>query len=225
MEFRWDVIQRYWPLLMSGLGLTIQLTVIAVSIGTVIGLIASLFRLSKVKPVGWLAKAYVDFFRGTPLLVQILLIHTGLPPLLGIPPIPRMVSGIIALSLNSGAYIAEIFRAGILSIDRGQMEAARSLGMTYGQAMVNVILPQAFKRSVPPLGNEFIAMLKDSSLVSIISVQELMMTGKIIVGRSYRPFETWIVVALFYLAMTMTISQFVGYLERRLGRNDHSEES
>ncbi len=225
MEFRWDVIQRYWPLLMSGLGLTIQLTVIAVSIGTVIGLIASLFRLSKVKPVGWLAKAYVDFFRGTPLLVQILLIHTGLPPLLGIPPIPRMLSGIIALSLNSGAYIAEIFRAGILSIDRGQMEAARSLGMTYGQAMVNVILPQAFKRSVPPLGNEFIAMLKDSSLVSIISVQELMMTGKIIVGRSYRPFETWIVVALFYLAMTMTISQFVGYLERRLGRNDHSEES
>ncbi len=223
MDFRWHVIQDYWPVLMSGLRLTIELTVIAVSIGTVIGLIVSLFRLSKLKPVGWLAKGYVDFFRGTPLLVQILLIHTGLPPLLGIPPMPRMMSGIIALSLNSGAYIAEIFRAGILSIDRGQMEAARSLGMTYGQAMVNVILPQAFKRSVPPLGNEFIAMLKDSSLVSIISVQELMMSGKIIVGRSYRPFETWIVVALLYLVMTMTISQFVGYLERRLGKSDHSE--
>ena len=223
MDFKWEVIQDYWPVLMSGLRLTIELTVIAVSIGTVIGLIASLFRISKVKPVGWLAKGYVDFFRGTPLLVQILLIHTGIPPLLGISSFPRMVSGIIALSLNSGAYIAEIFRAGILSIDRGQMEAARSLGMTYGQAMVNVVLPQAFKRSVPPLGNEFIAMLKDSSLVSIISVQELMMSGKIIVGRSYRPFETWIVVALLYLALTMTISQFVGYLERRLSKNDHSE--
>lgn len=223
MDFKWEVIQDYWPVLMSGLRLTIELTVIAVSIGTVIGLIASLFRISKVKPVGWVAKGYVDFFRGTPLLVQILLIHTGVPPLLGISSLPRMVSGIIALSLNSGAYIAEIFRAGILSIDRGQMEAARSLGMTYGQAMVNVVLPQAFKRSVPPLGNEFIAMLKDSSLVSIISVQELMMSGKIIVGRSYRPFETWIVVALLYLALTMTISQFVGYLERRLSKNDHSE--
>ncbi len=223
MDFKWEVIQSYWPLLMSGMRLTIQLTVIAVSIGTVLGLIFSLLRISKFKPVGWLAKGYVDFFRGTPLLVQILLIYNGLPPLLGIPPLPPMTSGIIALSLNAGAYIAEIFRAGILSIDRGQMEASRSLGMTYGQSMVNVILPQAFKRSIPPLGNEFIAMLKDSSLVSVIAVQELMMTGRIMQGRSYRPFETWIVVALLYLVMTMTLSQFVGYLERRMGKNDQSD--
>jgi polar amino acid transport system permease protein len=136
---------------------------------------------------------------------------------------PAYLSGTIALSLNSGAYIAEIFRAGIQSIHRGQMEAARSLGMNYPQAMYYVILPQAFRRSIPPLGNEFIAMLKDSSLVSVISLQELMMSGRIMMGRSFKPFETWVTVALLYLVMTLTISQFVSYLERVYGKNDHGE--
>jgi polar amino acid transport system permease protein len=132
----------------------------------------------------------------------------------------NIFSGIVALTLNSAAYIAEIFRAGITSIDRGQMEAARSLGMTYGQAMRHIIIPQAFKRVVPALGNEFIAMLKDSSLVSIIAVQELTMTGSLIANRTYRPFEAYGTVAVFYLIMTMALSQFVAYLERRLGKND-----
>ena len=145
--------------------------------------------------------------------------------MLGIKAFDRYFSGVVTLSINSGAYVAEIFRAGIQSIHHGQMEAARSLGMTYFQAMRYVILPQAFKRCIPPLGNEFIAMLKDSSLVSIISLQELMMTGRIIEGHYYRPFETYIVVALLYLFMTTTISQLVSYLERVFGKGDHSKES
>ena len=119
-----------------------------------------------------------------------------------------------------GAYIAEIFRAGIQSIDRGQSEAARSLGMTHTQALRYVILPQAFKRVIPPLGNEFIALLKDSSLLSIIAIQELFYTGKIIVGRTYQPLPMYTAVALYYLVMTQLIAQWVAYMERRLGKND-----
>ncbi|MEW5921017.1 MAG: amino acid ABC transporter permease [Bacillota bacterium] len=223
MDFRFDVIFNYLPLLLQGMKLTFQLTIIAVAIGTVIGLFISLCRIAFFKPVAWLAKAYVDFFRGTPLLVQIFLIHFGFPQLFGMRSFPAYLSGTIALSLNSGAYIAEIFRGGIQSIHKGQMEAARSLGMSYAQAMFYVILPQAFKRSIPPLGNEFIAMLKDSSLVSVIALQELMMSGRIMQGRSFRPFETWVTVAMLYLVMTLTISQFVSYLERVFGKDDHGE--
>ncbi len=226
--FDWDYVIRYWPMMMQGVRMTIILTTLAVAIGTCIGLFVSLLRLSKFKPANWLAKAYVDFFRGTPLLVQIFIVFYASPEILSWLLNKRVVlsaftSGAIALSLNSGAYIAEIFRGGIQSIDRGQMEAARSLGMPYSQAMRYIILPQAFKRSIPPLGNEFIAMLKDSSLVSVISVQELMMTGRIMYGRTYRVMETWLPIAFLYLIMTMTISQFVAYLERRFGRSDRSD--
>ena len=223
MDFRFEVIIKYLPLLLQGMKLTFQLTIIAVAIGTIIGLFISLCRIASLKPAAWFAKGYIDFFRGTPLLVQIFLIHYGFPQLLGMNAFPAYLSGTIALSLNSGAYIAEIFRAGIQSIHRGQMEAARSLGMNYAQAMFYIILPQAFKRSIPPLGNEFIAMLKDSSLVSVIALQELMMSGRIMQGRSFRPFETWVTVAMLYLVMTLTISQFVSYLERVCGKDDHGE--
>ncbi len=228
MDFRWAVIINNLPLLLTGVILTLQLTIVSVGIGTVIGLLVSLLRVSKSKVLVLFSKGYIDFLRGTPLLVQIFLVHMGGPQLLSeimgrqVKANP-IVSAIIALSINSGAYIAEIFRGGIQSIERGQMEAARSLGMTYGQAMRHVILPQAFKRSIPPLGNEFIAMLKDSSLVSVIALQELMMSGRIIAGRSFRPFETFVGVAILYLIMTMSISQLVSYMERRLGKNDHSE--
>lgn len=228
MDFRWTIITGNLPFLFRGASVTLQLTIISVAIGTVIGLFVSLMRVSRVKPLLWLSISYIDFLRGTPLLVQILLVHMGFPQILTelmgtTINFPVMVSAIIALSLNSGAYIAEIFRGGIQSIERGQMEAARSLGMTYGQAMRYIILPQAFKRSVPPLGNEFIAILKDSSLVSIIALQELMMVGRIIAGRSFRAFEAFVGIAIFYLIMTMTISQLVSYMERRLGKSDHSQ--
>lgn len=223
MKFRVDIIYKYLPLLVQGAKLTIQLTLVAVAVGTVIGLLISLLRLSRFKPLSWLAKAYIDFFRGTPLLAQIFLIHFGFPQLFEMKPFAPHVSGLIALSLNSGAYIAEIFRAGIKSIHRGQMEAARSLGMTPSQSMRYIILPQAFKRCIPPLGNEFIAMLKDSSLVSTISVQELMMSSRISVARSFRPFEIYTAAAVLYLIMTLTISQFVSYLERVYSKDDHGE--
>ncbi len=218
----WHLIAKSLPVLLRGAVLTIELTAAAVGIGTIIGLIMAMLRLSAKKVLSWPAAVYVDFFRGTPLLVQIYLIYFGAPQVLGFTPPDSYtyIAGIIALSLNSGAYIAEIFRAGIKSIDRGQVEAARSLGMTQGQAMWNVILPQAFKRVVPPLGNEFIAMLKDSALVSVISLEELLFSGKIIVGRTYKPFEIYIAVAVIYLIMTLTISQVVNYLERRLAKSD-----
>lgn len=216
--FRYDIIADYAPMLIKGAFTTLQITLISVALGTFLGLLISLLTISKLKPLNIIGAIYVDFFRGTPLLVQILMFHFAVLPLIG--DFSAMISGLVALTLNSAAYVAEIFRAGIQSIDRGQMEAARSLGMTHGQAMRHIIIPQAFKRVIPALGNEFIAMLKDSSLVSIIALQELAMTGTLISGRTFRPFEAWLAVALLYLIMTMMLSRFVAYLERRFGRSD-----
>ncbi len=218
----WHLMVKSIPILLKGAVLTIELSAAAVAFGTVIGLSIAMGRLSRHKLLSWPAGAYVDFFRGTPLLVQIYLIYFGLPQILNFTPPDsyQYIAGVIALSLNSGAYIAEIFRAGIQSIDRGQTEAARSLCMTQAQAMRYVILPQAFKRVVPPLGNEFIAMLKDSALVSVISIEELLFSGKIIVGRTFKPFEIYIEVAVMYLILTLTISRLVNYLERRLAKGD-----
>lgn len=216
--FRFDIVADYAPMLLKGALTTLEITLISVGLGTLVGLFVSLLRLAKLKPLSILGAIYVDFFRGTPLLVQIFMFHFAILPLIG--NFPVMVSGLVGLTLNSAAYVAEIFRAGIQSIDRGQMEASRSLGMTHVQAMRYIIVPQAFKRVIPALGNEFIAMLKDSSLVSVIALQELAMTGTIISGRTYRAFEAWISVAVLYLVMTMILSRFVSYLERRFGRSD-----
>jgi len=130
--------------------------------------------------------------------------------------VPPFVAAITAMGVNSGAYIAEIVRAGIQSVDRGQMEAARSLGLTYSQSMRYIIFPQALRRIIPPLGNEFIAMLKDSSLVSVIALEELLRKGQVVITRTFRPFEVYMVVALIYLAMTLAISRLVSWSERRL---------
>src|ERR1700730_4336500 len=148
-----QAIQSYFPLLMQGAGVTLELTFISVLLGTLLGLILGLGRLSTIGLLRWISVIYITFFRGTPLFVQILLIHFAVMPafIQGVDP---FYSGIVALTLNSGAYIAEIFRAGIQSIHRGQMEAARSVGMSYSQAMWSVIIPQAFRRMLPPLGNE-----------------------------------------------------------------------
>ena len=141
----------------------------------------------------------------------------GVPQIIG-HRIDPFVAAVGACSINSGAYVAEIFRAGIQSIDKGQMEASRALGLNWFQAMRFVIMPQAFKRIIPPLGNEFIAMLKDSSLVSVIGFEELTRTGQLIISRTYAAFEIWIVVALLYLIMTLAISRFVALLEKRFSK-------
>lgn len=214
MSFDFKVMMEAFPLLLQGAGITIQITALSVGFGMLIGLIVGVARLSNFMVCRTLARLYVDFIRGTPLLVQIFLIYFALPKLTG-QRIDPFVAAIVACSVNSGAYVAEIFRAGIQSIDKGQMEAGRSLGMTWMQTMRYVIIPQAFKRVIPPLGNEFIAMLKDSSLVSVIGFEELTRRGQLIIARTYSSFEIWLAVAFIYLLMTFAISRLVDALERR----------
>lgn len=232
-----QLIWKSLPLLLEGAVFTVVITLIAVGLGCIIGLFAGLARLSKKRVLSFLAVCYIDFFRGTPLLVQVFMVYFGLPQLMASfqnlmidqfavqqfwesTHIDPWTAAIISTSLNCGAYIAEIFRAGVQSIERGQMEAARSLGMTHTQAMRYVILPQAFRRIVPPLGNEFMAMLKDSALLSVIGFQELARTGQMIISTTYKPFHIWGTVAIIYLIMTLVISRFVDYLERRLKTSD-----
>ena len=219
MNFDFDLIIRSFPLLLMGAGVTVQISALSVGFGLLIGMFVGMARLSKVWFVKTLAALYVDFIRGTPLLVQIFLIYFALPLVVG-QRIDPFIAAITACSVNSGAYVAEIFRAGIQSIDKGQMEAGRSLGMTWAQTMRYIILPQAFKRIIPPLGNEFIAMLKDSSLVSVIGFEELTRRGQLIIARTYGSFEIWLTVAFIYLVMTFTISRLVDYLERRYKTDD-----
>ena len=214
MNFDFDIIAKSLPLLMAGAVVTVQITAMSVGLGLLIGMFAGVGRLSTIRPIRYLAAVYVDFIRGTPLLVQIFLIYFAIPLVVG-HRIDPFLAAITACSINSGAYIAEIFRAGIQSIDKGQMEAGRSLGMSWAQTMRYVIMPQAFKRIIPPLGNEFIAMLKDSSLVSVIGFEELTRRGQLVIARTYASFEIWMSVAFIYLIMTLTISRMVNYLERR----------
>ena len=215
MNLNVDLMINSLPLLIVGAGITIQITAISVGLGLIIGMFVGIARICNVKVLRALATVYIDFLRGTPLLVQIFLIYFALPMVVG-QRVDPFIAAITACGINSGAYIAEIFRAGIQAIDEGQMEAGRSLGMTWVQTMRYIIVPQAFKNVVPPLGNEFIALLKDSSLVSVIGFEELTRRGQLIIARTYGSLEIWITVALIYLVMTLTISRLVSYMEKRL---------
>ena len=219
MHFNFDLVVNSFPLLLVGAGVTIKITALSVALGVVIGLFVGIARISRIKLLRVLAAIYVDFFRGTPLLVQIFLVYFALPVITG-QRVDPFVAAIGSCGINSGAYVAEIFRAGIQSIVKGQMEAGRSLGMTWVQTMRYIIVPQAFKRVIPPLGNEFIALLKDSSLVSVIGFEELTRRGQLIIAKTYGSLEIWLSVAVIYLAMTLTISRFVAYLERRYKTDD-----
>jgi arginine/lysine/histidine/glutamine transport system substrate-binding/permease protein len=212
-----DVILKALPNLIAGALVTLQLTILSVVLGIAGGSILGIIRLSPIIPVRWLVMAYIDFFRGTPLLVQIFMIYFGLPAIaqeLGFTfTFDRLVAGVIALSLNSAAYIAEVVRAGIQSIEIGQAEAAQSLGLNSRQTMIYVIFPQALRRMIPPLGNEFISLLKDTSLVSIIGFEELFRQGQLIVAENYRAFEIYAAVAVVYLCLTLLSSQAFRRLE------------
>ena len=215
MALDFSIIPGIMPALLLGTRLTIELAIIAVAIGLVIGTFTGIGRVGGNRIVRVATGIYVDFIRGTPLLVQLFLVYFGLPSLIG-RPVPPFMAAITAMGINSGAYVAEIVRAGIQSIDRGQMEAARSVGLTYSPSMRYIIFPQAFRRIIPPLGNEFIAMLKDSSLVSVIALEELLRKGQVVITRTFRPFEVYMVVALIYLVMTLAISRLVAWSEKRL---------
>lgn len=219
MNFNFDLIVNSFPLLLLGAVITVKITAMSVALGIVIGLFAGIARICRVKPLRWISAVYVDFFRGTPLLVQIFLFYFAVPVITG-QRIDPYVAAVGSCGINSGAYIAEIVRAGIQSIDEGQMEAGRSLGMTWTQTMRYVIVPQAMKRVIPPLGNEFIALLKDSSLVSVIGFEELTRRVQLIIAKTYASLEIWFSVAIIYLVMTLTISRFVSFLEKRYNPDD-----
>lgn len=194
--------------------MTIALTIMAVFFGTILGLIAALSKISRNKVLNGLASFYTWVIRGTPLLLQLWLVYYGLPQI-GITLTP-FVAATVSMSICGGAYIAEILRAGIQSIDKGQMEAARSLGMTYLQAMRRIILPQAYRRLIPPMGNEIIALMKDSSLVSTVALVELLRTARQIDSATLRSLEIYIAAGLFYLAMTTVLTVVFDRAEQKL---------
>lgn len=214
----YSVVFDNWSFLMLGLQETLRISAISVVMGFLIGSVVGLLRLSRNTPLKLLAGAYVEFIRGTPLLVQLSILYFGLPGI-GIDLTAR-AAAIIGLSVNSGAYVGEIVRAGIQSIDKGQMEAARSLGMSGHLAMIFVIFPQAFRRIIPPLVNEFIILIKDSSLLSLIAITELMRAGQHIRARTYQDFQIYTAIAVLYFIVTFTLSNILGVLERRLQVSD-----
>ena len=209
---------KYTPLFISGLIMTLKLTFLAVTIGVLMGLFIALMKMSSIKPIKLVASSYIEVIRGTPLLVQLLLIYNGLMQF-GMN-IPAFTAGVSALAINSSAYVAEIIRAGIQAVDPGQNEAARSLGMTHAMAMRYVIIPQAIKNILPALGNEFIVMLKESAIVSVIGFRDLTRQADIIQSVTYRYFEPYIIIAAIYFIMTLTFSKLLSLFERRLRAGD-----
>ncbi len=204
------------------LGETVKLAIVSLIIATVLGIIFGLFTVSKVKILEWISAIYIGIIRGTPLLVQTFIIYYGLAQvlrplgfqwkLIGGP----FTAGAVALSLNAGAYMAEIIRGGIESVDRGQMEAARSLGMPYWRAMQRVVLPQAIRTMIPSIINQFIITLKDTSILSVIGFPELVNTAKNVVANTFMSFQTWAIVAVMYLVVITLLSRVARSMERRL---------
>lgn len=212
-------LPKYYMFFLNGAKFTIVLAIFTVIFGVMLGVILALMRISNNKLLNFIGAAYVEFIRGTPVLVQVYLIFYGLPSILGIN-FPDMVAGIMALSINSGAYVAEIIRAGIQAVDKGQLEAARSLGMKYTTAMRYIIIPQAIKNILPALGNEFITVIKESSIVSVIGIHELMYNADTVRGNTFIAFAPLIIAALMYFVMTYSLSKLMGKAERRLKTGD-----
>jgi polar amino acid transport system permease protein len=225
--FQGDVLGAYEVskpgILLQGLWLTIKVSLIAIFFGIIIGLVTGLCRIAENPCLKWIAITYIELIRGSPLLVQIFLWYFVFGTLInkllllqGLPEIPSLWFGVASLAIFAGAYVAEIVRAGIQSIHRGQMEAAKSLGMTPFQSMRHIVLPQAFRRILPPLAGQFISLIKDSSLLGIIAIRELTKATREVVTTSLQPYELWFICALLYLMMTFSLSALTQYMERRL---------
>ncbi|WNK20223.1 amino acid ABC transporter permease [Halomonas piscis] len=213
-NFDWAAALASIPHLLPGIPWTLLISFGGLAIGFVIGIIFGLMRISPLRWMRWLAVVYIEVFRGTPILVQVLFIFYGLPQLLG-GPINALTAGIAAIAINSGAYISEIVRGGVQSIDQGQREAALSLGLSRRQSFRYIIWPQALRRMVPPLGNQAIISIKDTSLFSVIGVGELVRQGQIYIATTFTAMEVYFMVALLYLAITWTLSILLAQLERR----------
>lgn len=219
-----DFISEYYIYFLEGAKMTLLISLVVVLFGSFLGAILcfmkrSHFSIFKVKILKIIASIYIEIIRGTPLLLQIMIVYNGSAILFGVD-IDALPAAIIALSLNSGAYVAELIRAGIDAIDKGQLEAARSLGMTEAMSMRLIVIPQAIRNILPAIGNEFVAVIKESSMASTIGVSELMYGAKVVAGDTYRAFEPLIIAGIFYFIMTFTLGRIMSYLERRLKAND-----
>jgi polar amino acid transport system permease protein len=225
-------LSKYWMYYVIGAKNTVLLALLAVVIGVMIGILLAVCRISKNRPIRFLATAYVEFIRGTPLLVQLFIIYYGLQTIgIRFPDVPVVseilginfgdfMAGVITMGINSGAYVCEIFRAGIQSIDKGQSEAARSLGLSYPKTLIYVVIPQAIRNVLPALGNEFVVVIKESSIVSIIGIADLMYKANTVRGNTFQPFEPLLVAALVYFVLTFPLSKLLAHIEKRMRNND-----
>ncbi|PZG60062.1 glutamate ABC transporter permease [Staphylococcus aureus] len=212
-------ISKYGSFFLKGIKITILISLIGVALGSILGAFVALMKLSKIKIISWIASIYIEILRGTPMLVQVFIVFFGITAALGLD-ISALVCGTIALVINSSAYIAEIIRAGINAVDKGQMEDARSLGLNYRQTMKSVIMPQAIKNILPALGNEFVTLIKESSIVSTIGVGEIMFNAQVVQGISFDPFTPLLVAAALYFVLTFVLTRIMNMIEGRLNASD-----
>ena len=212
-----EIMEKYWKLfLLQGLKNTLILTCISVSLGTVLGALVALLRMSKYKILRFISSVYIEVIRGTPILLQLYIFYFVLPNVLPFLKLSQFMWVSIALCVNSAAYVSEVIRSGIQAVDKGQTEAARCLGLSESQTMLRIILPQAVRNILPALGNEFIMMLKETSLASTFFLYDLMTVCNIIKGAEYLTLEPMTIVAIIYLCMTFPLSKLVGHLEKKM---------
>lgn len=222
--FSFGFLENYFPKYLTGVGLTLVISLITVCIGTILGAILFLMKNSdisvwKIKPLKVIASIYVEVVRGTPMLLQILMVYSGTKLIFNID-VDALTAAIAAIALNSAAYVAEIIRAGIEGVDKGQTEAARSLGMSKAMTMRLIVFPQAIKNILPAIGNEFVAVIKESSMASVLGVGELTFSAKIVQGATYLSLEPLMVAAVFYFILTFSLGRLMSYLERRMKTSD-----
>ena len=211
----WDVLREHFLPFLEATGMTLKLTAVSLLLAMVIGLAVAFLKLSRHRALNWVANVYIAVIRGTPLIVQLMFLYFGITSIIVL---SSFWAGSLALAIHAGAYVAEIFRGAIQSIDKGQTEAARSLGVSHWKTMRLVVLPQAFRRAVPPLGNQFIIGLKDSSLVAYLGVAELYGTALSAQAENFQPFETYMVAGLYYLVLVLIFTLLVNRLESRLDK-------
>lgn len=232
MNLEWiiKILENNWPLFLRGAGVTLWISVVGTILGTIIGLIVGVIRTIPVpergvkrgvlKVINWILSAYIEFFRGTPMIVQAMVIYYGSALAFGID-IDRLVAALFIVSINTGAYMSEIVRGGIISVDKGQFEAAQAIGMNHFQTMVNVILPQVIRNILPATGNEFVINIKDTSVLNVISVSELFFQSKTVAGNNFRYFETFFITCIIYFVMTFTITRILRYIEVKMDGPDN----
>lgn len=232
MSTEWiiKILTNNWPMFLRGAGVTLWVSIIGTIVGMLIGLMVGVVRTIPVPEKGskkiilgiinWILAAYIEFFRGTPMIVQAMVIYYGSALAFGIN-IDRMIAALFIVSINTGAYMSEIVRGGIISIDKGQFEAAQAIGMTHFQTMTNVILPQVVRNILPATGNEFVINIKDTSVLNVISVSELFFQTKTVAGNNFRYFETFFITCIIYFIMTFTVTRILRAIERKLDGPDN----